>query len=138
VLTLAGSRGARLRAAADAARGPWFLFLQPGLVPAPGWIDEVGSFIEANDRCDPARIAAAVFRKASPAAASPLVEALALLRAALPARSEAAQGLLIAKLLYHAIGGHSDVGDPERELTRRLGRRRLVALRFAATAEHSG
>ena len=132
VLTLPGGRGARLRAAADVARGSWFLFLQPGLVPAPGWIDEVERFIETNEHCDPARVRAAVFRPGSSASRPLLVEALALLRAALRTRMHAGRALLIPKLLYHGIGGHHDVGDTEHDLMRRLGRRRITMLRSTA------
>jgi glycosyltransferase involved in cell wall biosynthesis len=132
VLTLPGGRGARLRAAADVARGSWFLFLQPGLVPAPGWIDEVEPFIEINEHCDPARVRAAVFRPGSSASRPLLVEALASLRAALRTRMHAGRALLIPKLLYHGIGGHHDVGDTEHDLMRRLGRRRITMLRSTA------
>ena len=61
------------------------------------------------------------------------VEALILMRSALGARPSASQGLLIAKQLYDAVGGHRPEADePERDLARRLGRRRLVMLRSGA------
>jgi hypothetical protein len=41
---------------------------------------------------------------------------------------------LIARTLYDALGGHRDVAEPERDLARRLGRRRVVLLRCEATA----
>ena len=44
-----------------------------------------------------------------------------------PPRPE--QGLLIAKHLYDTVGGHSErAGDPEHDLLRRIGRRRIVKL----------
>ncbi len=46
VLTSTQPRGARLKAAADAARGPWLLFLAPGTVPNVTWVDETRRFIE--------------------------------------------------------------------------------------------
>ena len=134
VLILQGGRGARLRAAADLARGPWFLFLQPGIVPAPGWIDEVEPFIDTNAHCDPARVRAAVFRPNSSASRPLLVEALSLLRVALRTRMDAGRALLIPKLLYFGVGGHHDVGDTEHDLMRRLGRRRITMLRSTANA----
>src|SRR5690349_20084907 len=36
--------GARLRQAAAVARGQWLFFLRPGVVPDPGWVDEVMRF----------------------------------------------------------------------------------------------
>ncbi len=39
VLVSAQPRGARLKAAAEAARAPWLLFLRPGVVPDATWVD---------------------------------------------------------------------------------------------------
>jgi hypothetical protein len=125
-------RGVRLKAAAAAARGPWLLFLQPGSVPDATWLDETRRFIEEAELRGCAATFAAVFRPASTAFRPALIEAFALLGAALGA-PRASQGLLIAKTLYETLGGHRDVADPERELVRRLGRRRTVLLRSAAT-----
>src|ERR1041384_524752 len=36
--------GARLKAAADGARGKWLMFLRPGAVPGPTCIDETAAF----------------------------------------------------------------------------------------------
>jgi len=55
-----------------------------------------------------------------------------LLLAALGARPDANHGLVIAKALYGALGGHRDVDAPERELVRRLGRRRIALLQCEA------
>ena len=134
VLTSSARSGARLKAAADAARGPWLMFLQPGSVPDATWVDEARRFIEEAELRGCAGSHAAVFRAASATFRPALVEALALLRAALGARPNASQGLLIAKGFYDALGGHRDVDEPERELIRRLGRRRTVLLRSAAVA----
>ena len=52
-----------------------------------------------------------------------------LLVAALGARPRPQQGLLIARKFYDALGGHSEAAaDPEAELVRRIGRRRLITL----------
>jgi glycosyltransferase involved in cell wall biosynthesis len=124
-------RGARLRAAAATARAPWLLFLRPGVVLEASWVDETRRFIDDADlRKDPRTYA--VFR-AGPL--RPTVrEALELLRAALRATPNLSQGLVIARSLYDALGGHRDVENPERDLLRRLGRRRLVRLRTGAIA----
>src|SRR5712692_6243911 len=46
VLASSATRGARLKAAAGAARAPWLLFLKPGIVLDAIWIDETRRFIE--------------------------------------------------------------------------------------------
>ena len=134
VLTSAQTRGARLKAAAATARAPWLLFLAPGTVPDATWIEETRRFIEQADLRGCATTRAAAFRPGSAAFRPPLVEALALLWAALGARPDASQGLLIARSLYDALGGHRDGAEPERDLARRLGRRRMVLLRSGAMA----
>jgi glycosyltransferase involved in cell wall biosynthesis len=129
VLASNGTRGARLKAGADAARAPWLLFLQPGVVPDATWIDETKRFVEESELRGQADACAAVFRRASATYRPVLVEALDLLWAALGARPKASQGLLIAKILYDSIGGHRELEEPERELIARLGHRRIVLLR---------
>jgi glycosyltransferase involved in cell wall biosynthesis len=124
--------GVRLKAAAKAARGPWLLFLRPGAVPDPTWIDEVGRFVASAG--DPVR--SAVFRAAVPAnAGGAIAQALAQL-VSLAGRLRPQQGLLIAKQHYDSLGGHADGADPEAELLRRLGRRHIARLQSAvATME---
>ena len=131
VLASRQARGARLKAAAATARASWLLFLRSGVVLEASWVDETRHFIDdAEGRKEAGTYA--VFR------AGPLrrtvLEAVALLRVALGARPTPSQGLLIARSLYDALGGHRDVEEPERELLRRLGRRRLVRLRTGAIA----
>jgi glycosyltransferase involved in cell wall biosynthesis len=132
VLKSTATRGARLKAAAHTARAPWLLFLRPGIVPDATWIDETRRFIEETELRGCAGTHAAVFRAASATFRPALIEALALLRAALGARPDASQGLVIAKTLYDALGGHRDIEAPERDLIYRLGRRRTVLLRAGA------
>jgi hypothetical protein len=43
---------------------------------------------------------------------------------------------VITRTLYDAVGGHRDVEQPERDLLRRLGRRRLVRLRTGAISNY--
>jgi glycosyltransferase involved in cell wall biosynthesis len=137
VLTSAQTRGARLKTAAATARAPWLLFLAPGTVPDATWIEDTRRFIEQAELRGCAATRAAAFRPGSATFRPALVEALALLWAALGARPDASQGMLIARSLYEALGGHRDVAEPERDLGRRLGRRRLVLLRSGAIAEAS-
>jgi glycosyltransferase involved in cell wall biosynthesis len=122
-------RGTRLKTAADTARASWLLFLQPGAVLDANWVEETRRFIEEVElRKD--CLNAGVFRPGPFGSAAR--EILALLRAALGAWPDPSQGLVIAKSLYDALGGHRDVPAPERDLFRRVGRKRLVWLRTGA------
>lgn len=126
--------GARLKAAADMARGAWLLFLQPGVVPVHGWIDEAIAFLEQSDQLDAPK--AATFRASRPAssAGAAIADALMFLRLALSG-PQPSQGLLIAKRHYGEIGGHrAAAADPETDLLGRIGRRRLALLRSSAIA----
>jgi Glycosyl transferase family 2 len=130
LLVSAQGRGARLKAAAEAARAPWLLFLRPGVVLDATWVDETRRFVEETELGGRADTYAAVFRASAFRPA--LLEALALLRAALGAKPDASHGLVIAKMRYAALGGHRDVDDPERDLQRRLRGRHLMLLHTGA------
>ena len=109
--------GARLKAAADEARGDWLMFLNAGAVPGATWIDEAIAFVEKTG----ADARAAVFATEAGLIAS--------LRRGffLPA---ARQGLILRKSFYGELGGHPRDGTiPEKGLLRRIGRRRLTTLR---------
>jgi glycosyl transferase family 2 len=122
--------GARLYSAAATARGHWLLFLRPGSVPGSRWIEEVQRFVhEAQHEGWSQR--AAVFRPRR--GRSHLAAVLNHFMSALGARPRPDQGLLIAKPHYDAIGGHrGDRRDPEVDLLRRVGRRRIEVLRSRA------
>jgi len=123
-----GSLARRLRAGAAAARAPWILFLRPGTILDTSWTAEVGQFVERGS----GEGRAAVFRRSAPAQPA-LREALSHLATALGARPRPEQGLLIPRDLYGALGGHAETAaDPEADLIRRLGRRRIVTLSTAA------
>ncbi len=124
--------GARLRQTAKETRTPWLMFLRPGCVPEPGWIEATERFIQATTATDSER--AAVFRP--PGAADllrpGLSEVLALLRVMLGGGARPEQGLLIARRFYDTLGGHSDGADSEASMLRRIGRRRVSMLSAAA------
>jgi hypothetical protein len=126
--------GPRLREAAMGARSAWLMFLRPGIVLDATWLDETSRFI-ADSEGDRGADLAAVFRRAvSPRAAHPLAAELAMLAISmLSPRPHPDQGLVIAARLYKDIGGHRDgAGDPEADLSARLGRRRIRTLRSGA------
>ena len=132
VLSSSARRGLRLKDAAGAARGRWLLFLEPGVVPEAAWVDETRRFVEDAGADGAVHSRAAAFRAAHATGQPTLFQAFALLLAALGARPDANHGLVIAKALYGALGGHRDVDAPERELVRRLGRRRIALLQCEA------
>ena len=106
--------GARLKAAAEGARGEWLMFLRPGIVPASTWIDELHALV----RQGAAR--PAVFSSARRGLVSRLFKRL----------PHPDQGLVLPKSLYAERGGHrSDVREPETDLLRRIGRSRITVLR---------
>jgi glycosyltransferase involved in cell wall biosynthesis len=112
--------GVRLSEAAKTARGDWLMFLRPGCVPGPAWVDETIAFVEQTGRQD--RPNAAIFQ---PEATTVLdILARAVRRPVSPP-----QGLLIAKAFYLELGGHPDTALPEAAFLRRIGRRRIATLR---------
>ena len=130
-----GPLGARLKASAATARGPWLLFLRPGVVPDVTWVEEAGRFMHDTELAGRTDRDAAVFRPGAPRGSrrKALVEAFALAASTLGVRARPAQGLLIAKLHYDALGGHrADAADPETDLLHRVGRRHIVMLHSAA------
>lgn len=113
--------GVRLGTAAATARGSWLMFLPAGLVPGPGWVDEVGVFTEE----DGGRRAATF--------ASTQRDFLSVLRRTVGLFASEDQGLILAKSFYDELGGHPAVTDPGAALLRRIGRRRLVRLQTWVT-----
>ncbi|MDE1974381.1 MAG: glycosyltransferase [Hyphomicrobiales bacterium] len=123
-----GPLGLRLKSAAAAARAPWLLFLRPGIVLDAPWVAEVRSFVERS----PQASGAAVFRR-SAAAQTGLRQAVSLVATSLGALPRPEQGLMIGSEFYRQVGGHSlTAADPEPDLLRRIGRRRITTLSTGA------
>jgi glycosyltransferase involved in cell wall biosynthesis len=134
-LSLPGTRGARLAAAAATARAEWLWFVQPGSIPGSNWIEEITRFLRECELTSDSDHAA-IFRARSARGRSALSEIGALLREALWAGPKPSQGLLIAKSLYRTVGGfQADAANPEPDLLRRLGRKRIVTLDVAMTSQ---
>jgi glycosyltransferase involved in cell wall biosynthesis len=131
-MVVEGPLARRLSAAASAARMPWLMFLRPGIVLDTPWTGEVGRFVQQDARQAPA----AVFHRGSRQSGfGGFLLSIATLLGA-PPRPE--QGLLVAKDFYQASGGHSEAaGDPERDLVRRIGRRRIVKLATQAFGSYT-
>ena len=126
-LQLGRPLGERLRAAALAARGPWLLFVRPGIILDTPWVGETRRFLELTRDSE----RAATFRRGV-SAASPLREAFAQVMATLGAKPRPQQGLLISRRFYDGLGGHHAAADPESDLIGRIGRRRIARLATAA------
>jgi glycosyltransferase involved in cell wall biosynthesis len=129
----------RLAQAAEAARGPWLLFLDAGAVPQAGWIEETSRFVDEASLAGQADKIAAVFRAASPSLVrpSPLREAFTLLMQAAGLSRRASHGLLIGKALFRRLrSGEAGTQHPEPDVigtvVRSLGRRRIVTLQCGA------
>lgn len=128
LLVVEGPLGRRLKTAAATARAPWLLFLRPGTVLDTPWTGETRAFLEQSV----VDSRAAIFRRAAPAQ-SALRDALSFLAAALGKKPRPEQGLIISKQFYQQLGGHSErAADPEADLLRRLGRRRITTLSTSA------
>ena len=128
-MVVEGPPGRTLKTAAAAARAPWLLFLRPGTLLDAAWISEAMGFVERPTQ----DAGAAVFRR-SATGQTTMREMWALLAGAFGAQPRPEQGLLITHQFYDSLGGHSEhAADPETELLRRIGRRRLATL--AATAQ---
>ena len=123
-VTAEGALANRLHAGANKARARWLLFLQPGTVLEPTWTSDAQRFAQRPASAD----SAAVFRRGAPERTG-LRDALSFLATALGSRARPEQGLLIARPFYTSLGGHSaSAADPEADLIRRIGRRRIVVL----------
>ncbi len=124
-----GPPSRRLKSGAAAARAPWLMFLRPGTILDQNWTGEASRFVEQGL----AKSHAAVFRRGTRTQPA-LREALSLLITALGARPRPEQGLLIAKPFYDSLGGHAEgTADPETDLLRRIGRRRIATLGGSAS-----
>jgi len=123
--------GARLRAAAQDARGDWLMFLDPAVVLEEGWTRELRAFIEKAERLGQAETRAAAFKLAIDGFGwkPRLAEAAGVARRAFGVRPRREQGLLLSRKFYQAIGAHGDGARAPEKLLARIGRRRIVALR---------
>lgn len=118
-------RAVQMRAGAEAAKGPWLLFLHADTALQPGWVAEARRFMaEPGER-------AAAFRFAcddpSPAARAMVRWVERRCRWLLLPYGD--QGLLLSKAFYEAMGGFRPIPFLEDvDMVRRIGRKRLVML----------
>lgn len=132
--------GRRLDAAARAARGPWLLFLEPGVVLDDSWRHDVRSFVDAVERTGEAKRRAATFSFARDGFGrrARLSEAGAAVSRLLTGLPRPEQGLLIHQSFYESLGGYRPLpAMAEADLLRRIGAGRLTRLRARALAPAS-
>ncbi len=118
-------RGRQLACGAQAAGGPWILFLHADTRLLPGWEEAAAAFIRGDD----GRAAAFRLRLDDTGQAARRLERMVAWRVRRFGLPYGDQGLLISRRLYEEVGGYRDLPLMEDvDLVRRIGRRRLVLL----------
>lgn len=131
VVTSARGRGAQLAAGADAATGEWLLFLHADTRPEPSWAADVTRFIADPGNRERAGYFSYRLDDTSPAARR--MERIVAWRSRMLGLPYGDQGLILARAFYAAVGGFTPLVLMEDvALVRRIGRRRLVALKAGA------
>lgn len=131
------SWAARLNIAARGAKGPWLMFLEPGVMLEEGWHREVSAMIDTLERTGEADRRAAVFRLGFDGfdGSARTAERLAFVAGALMGLPRPEQGLIIHKTLYEKLGGLRPLpAMAGADLIRRIGRSRIIRLRARAVA----
>ena len=131
LVVAARGRGSQLAAGAEAASGPWLLFLHADTALEAGWEAAVRSFMAAAGSAQ----RAAVFRFVvdDEDVAARRLEALVAWRCRVLGLPYGDQGLLIHRDLYKRVGGFRPLPLMEDvDIVRRIGARRLVVLEAAA------
>lgn len=119
------SRADQVRAGASAARGDWFLFLEPHTSLSRDWPERAAGHMDTR----PGMAAFFRLKYRSDARAARRAEVRANRRAGWLGLPLAAQGLLISRRLYDETGGYRDVAAmADAEFVRRIGKARLVML----------
>lgn len=120
-------RGVQLAAGAEAAAGDWLLFLHADCRLEAGWETAVRTFVSKPDA--DLRAGHFDFRLDDPTRAARRLERIVAWRCRVLALPYGDQGLLVARSLYHLVGGFAPLALMEDvEFVRRLGRRRLARI----------
>lgn len=122
-------RALQLRAGAQAARGPWLLFLHADTALAPGWAAEARVFMETGE----GRAAAFRFACDEPSPEGQAMTRWVARRCRWLKLPYGDQGLLISKSFYEELGGFRELPFLEDvDLVRRIGAQRLSMLQTEA------
>lgn len=127
-------RGAQMAAGAAIARGSWLLFLHADAVLEAGWSREAAHLMERVDAGTwPPTAAAFRFALDDHGLMPRLVEGAVALRSALLKLPYGDQGLLVPRGVFDEVGGYRPLPlMADLDIARRLGRRRIIALRSQA------
>lgn len=131
------ARGALLDGAVRAAKGPWVMVLEPGVVLEEGWHREAAAMIETLERRGEAERRALTFSFGLDSfdASARLSERFAGLYRLLTGLPRPEQGLVVHRSLYEKSGGFRNLpAMAGADLVRRIGSRRLLRLRSRALA----
>ena len=124
-------RGMQLAAGAAEASGEWLFFLHADTRPQPGWAAEVARFIAEPGNRERAGYLRYRLDDGSPAARR--LERMVMWRSRVLGLPYGDQGLILRREFYRAIDGFPPLVLMEDvALVRRIGRRRLRALRAEA------
>ena len=127
VIAAPRGRGIQLATGAGAAAGDWLLFLHADCRLGWGWKAAVAAFLAAPGASSRAGYFDFALDDGVPAARR--LERLVAWRCRVLALPYGDQGLLIARSLYHDVGGFAPLPLMEDvDLVRRLGRRRLARI----------
>jgi rSAM/selenodomain-associated transferase 2 len=125
VIAASRGRGIQLAAGIGAASGDWLLFLHADCRLSPHWESAIVAFLAAPEATS--RAGYFDFALDDPAPAARRLERIVAWRCRVLALPYGDQGLLIARSLYHAVGGFAPLPLMEDvDLVRRLGRGRLA------------
>jgi rSAM/selenodomain-associated transferase 2 len=131
VETAPRGRGAQLAAGAAVAAGDWFCFLHADTRPEPGWATELARFV--GDPRNRERAAYLAYRLDDTSAPARRLERIVAWRSRVLGLPYGDQGLILARDFYRALGGFPPLVLMEDvAFVRRIGRRRLVALKAGA------
>lgn len=123
-------RGRQLRAGCEAARGDWLLMLHADTRLSTDWAAAASGHVERR----PEHAGYFRFRLDDPARVARLWEAGVAARCFATGMAYGDQGLLLPRRLYDTVGGYPPWSLMEDvEITRRIGRSRLVPLAADAT-----
>ena len=127
VIAAPRGRGIQLAAGAGAAAGDWLLFLHADCRLGWGWEAALADFTAAPEAHSRAGYFDFALDDTAPAARR--LERIVAWRCRVLALPYGDQGLLIARSLYHAVGGFAPLPLMEDvDLVRRLGRQRLARI----------
>lgn len=129
-------RGSQLKVGAQAAAGPWLLFLHADTVLDAGWEGQVAAFMNAPE--NESRAGYFTFTLNDETKAARRLERVVARRCKWLGLPYGDQGLLIHQSLYQQVGGYADIPLMEDvDIVRKIGKSRLVPVPVRAVTSAS-